>query len=399
MKRLLLFLYALIPIFSLYSDVLFIPTSVLCIITLFLSIIYLKNQRISIDIFDFLNFFIVLLIVFSVFFHGNVASSIKFSTYFITLIVFPKVLRLIGVESIIRLTIKLLKISLIILIPVTLILAIKFIGGSHGLDYLNVRNYLPLEKQSYTNILLVSLTVTTMKYMFSNNKRYYFLLFILLTIFGVGVLQIKTILIISCIYMCIMFRKYALIMIGIVLFIIVLFAEKSGIISQFLSIIKYIINPDSLSSSELILVDTYIIRVELIEKCIDIFKENLVMGVGFENFSNFADNSWYIYSYRKNAYLELASVTENGYLQLLVEGGIIIFIFVSIQIIRIIRSGLKIYKYNQYTAYVFLGILGMLILNAFQDNLSYIFWYYIILALTYINFSEYYQQSKRLRQN
>lgn len=256
----------------------------------------------------------------------------------------------------------------------------------------NVRNYIILQKQSINVIFSVIIPYNIL--LIKDNKKIKYVITLLLFLFvSIFIMQVKSLIVTLpaafLVYQMINSRVKVSTILKFLLFTILLIfiLYVFDLIPQLTPIIDYLIYGDESIYLGNKYLDTLILRKEIIVFCFEILSNFLFWGIGYGNYYMYSASKVY-YVYSKGIYEIYPTVTENGIITFLVEGGVIGFIahmFLLISIVLDLKKVLcKINNLVMEERVVILSFLSILISNFMQDNLNFTFWLLIGLSLNII---------------
>lgn len=385
-KRILLIITL---ISSLFSDIIPGLTSIFVSLYLVISSIYLykKRKQVKINKYYIIIFINIVIILISTMLNFS-ASNIKFIMYLISIIFIMEEADYKDFKSIFNI----LTIFSIIIGIYIIIVGKNF--DTSTLDFVNVRQSIIIQKQSYNTFMNIILPYLIIKVYNEKDKKCIIPLIINI-ISSIFIFQIKTLImtipisfiIIMVLQKKIKFIKFINICVISILGIYIIY--KFNIIQQLTPIIDYLLKGEESKFFGNKYIDTLLLRKEILIFAITLLKEHLFWGIGYNNFGLYSVNQLF-YVRSKGQYVEFPNVTESGFLSFLVEGGVLGGISISIIFINILKDISKILKSNidNLSISIILAFICLLISNVIQDNLNFTFWSFIGYTLSIIKNKE-----------
>ncbi|MGU3473427.1 O-antigen ligase family protein [Paenibacillus sp. D51F] len=262
---------------------------------------------------------------------------------------------------------------------------------SMGMDLINVRSFTLMDKSYYNVLYNVAIPISILS-LIIKRKLVYLLTSICFIVSGIFILQIKTLLLsvalslvaVIFIYKLVNRMKMMVFIISISLGISLSFALFSDYLpKQIVISVNYMLG-NQMSEMDARYTETNMLREAINKHCIELIKENPLFGIGFGNYASTIDQVSFRLKVGGRLVDSLPEVTENGFLSMLIDGGIfyfslhiLIFIYISVRFYRTrleSRSLIKIISVCIYYS-IFLS-------NAVQDNIySYPYWFFISAAI------------------
>lgn len=364
---------------SVFGSITYIPIFLIVFIYILKS---LKNNEIKLHkeaypVFNLI-YINILILVISCFFVGISSMQIKYIAFYFIIAILVNVLKYEYIPT-------LNKCILIIGIIFSVELLLK--GPFYDLN--TIRLHTLMDKQYYNALYNLAIPIVIWNFIYKKNILN-FLLIILFVIPAIFIIQIKTLILSIAIGFLIVLFKFnfvnRLIVLLIFLFgslgVILLFELFPQFVpNQILVVYKYIINDlSNIPVYELRHADTVMVREKTLELMFSIIKDHPIFGIGYGNFIDYSQGI-FVESLAGYKIMELPSVTENGVLNFLVEGGLLGFVFHFSFYVIIIIKFLKVKTYDKTSLICFTIVFSNLAANFVQDNLNYIYWFYIALAL------------------
>lgn len=368
---------------SLFSDLISVSTSSISIIYIIFSVSYIIKKRSIVVNKYYIIVFINIIIIAITSMLNYTSMNFKYIVYLIMVILISENNDENDIEVIFK------AITIISVICSIYIIMVGKNFDTTELDFVNVRNSIIIQKQSYNILMNIIFPYTILK-IFQEKNRKYILALVLYAISSLLILQIKTLIITLPIafFIMILFNrkiKFKVITIFISCLIIAVYIlYKFNLISQLTPIIDYIIYGEKSAYIGNKYLDTLILRKDILILCIEIIKSNFLFGIGYGNFYKYTFDKLF-YSFSKGIYLNYPSVTENGVLNFCVEGGVLgllSHILILFNIIIDLKNILRVFKditLNQKG--ICLAFFSLIVSNTMQDNLNFTYWFFIALTI------------------
>lgn len=383
LKSLFLILLAICAVFA---DIASIITPIVMVGTAGISVMYIvkNNLRIKKSKYYIIIYLNILSIVITSIFNFS-SGNIKYIIYLMSMLLIMEIMEKKDLDSIFK-----------IIYLFSIVLAIYLIIVGYKVNAIgnlsNVRNYIIFQKQSINMIfsVIIPYNIILVK---DNKKIRYTITLIIFLIAGIFIMQIKSLIV----TLPATFLAYEMINSRIkitAIFKFSIFAILAtyivyilDLIPQLTPIIDYLIygnNSIYIGSKYL---DTFILRKEILVFCFEILSTSLFWGIGYNNYHKYAVNKMFYVS-SKGIFENYPTVTENGMMTFLVEGGIIgaithisILIFTILDIKRVLR---RVNNISLEEKGAILAFLSIVISNFMQDNLNFTYWLFIAINMNIV---------------
>ncbi|MFC0213507.1 O-antigen ligase family protein [Paenibacillus chartarius] len=357
---------------------------VILIVVVYLIQLAMNKKIKSYPLFYLLIYICILLIFIGSFKNGMNITMIKFAFFYFVIGVLINQLTKEGISKLY---------NTVIILTVILSIEVFAIGAmTVATDgrLLNIRHQLMLDKQAYNIMYNFAIPILFWNLCYSRKIRDALLL-MFFSITGLYFLQIKTLLLsipISLLVIAWMLKPVSrkslmTICASIVIVSIgVLNVFPQYIPDQIRIVTNYILGKEQqVTSDSLVYADTVVVREKIIENAKRLFQENMWLGIGYGNYGETVEGITVYSIARSNVVYQIPTVTENGIITFLVEGGLLAAL-VHLSLYAIILWKLRGRTSRDKTVLIGLTIsFALFVSNFVQDNLNYSYWFSLALGL------------------